>query len=58
MFYSNMIILLAWLMGCSVADEVRDKFPQVNKLTSTTKTKIFMNAPHRVQSCKLHYPDT
>jgi hypothetical protein len=38
-----------------VAEKVRAKFHQVNKLISIKK--IFLKAPHRVQSYKQHLPD-
>jgi hypothetical protein len=38
-----------------VAAEVTVKFPQVNKLISMTK--VFLKAPHRVQSYKQHLLD-
>jgi hypothetical protein len=56
--YTNLIhfTCLAHGLQC-VAEEIRTKFPQVNKLILITK-KVFLEAPHRVQSFKQHLVDT
>jgi hypothetical protein len=56
-FYPNLIYFTCLAHGLQcVAEEVRAKFPQVNKLILMTK-KVFLKAPHRVQSYKQHLPD-
>jgi hypothetical protein len=57
LFYPNFIhfTCLAHGLQC-VAEEVRAKFPQVNKLISMIK-KVFLKAPHQVHSYKQHLPD-
>lgn len=47
-FYANLINFTCLAHGQQpVAKEVRDKFPQVNKLNLMTK-KMFLKAPHEV----------
>jgi hypothetical protein len=55
-FYPNLIHFTCLAHGLQrVAKEVTAKFLQVNKLISITK-KVFLKAPHRVQSFKQHLP--
>jgi hypothetical protein len=54
-FYPNMIYFTYLAQGLqSVAEEVRAKFPPVNKLISMTK--MCLKFPYRVQSYKQHLP--
>jgi hypothetical protein len=55
--YPNLIHFTCLAHGVQrVAEEIRVKFPQVNKLISMTK-KVFLIAPTRVQNYKQHFPD-
>jgi hypothetical protein len=56
--YPNLInfTCLAHGLQC-VAEEVRAKLSQANKLIMMTKKKVLLKAPHRVQSYKQHLPD-
>jgi hypothetical protein len=53
--YPNLIHLtcLAHVLQ-HVAEEVKAKLPQMNKLNLMTKKKVFLKAPYRVQSYKQH----
>jgi hypothetical protein len=56
-FYPNLIHFTCLAHGLQrVAEEVRAKLPQVNKLILMTK-KVFLKAPHRVQSYMQCLPD-
>jgi hypothetical protein len=55
-FYPNLIYFTCLAHGLQrVAEEVRAKCPQVNKLISMTRK--FLKTPYRVQSYKRHLPD-
>jgi hypothetical protein len=57
MFYPNSIYFTCLAHGLQrVAEEVRTKFSQVNKFILMTE-KVFLEAPHRNQSYKQHWPD-